>query len=106
MKGIFRPIYRGLMRKRESREIQMFRKVNFFSLERHSLVASTIFFIHGSFQMSTNAKMTVMVATGMPLVTILKVPTTVSANQDFMEEEKTAAKVSQHNDTFENPQCN
>ena len=38
--------------------------------------------------------MALMVATEMLLVTILKAPTTVSANQDFTKMEKTAAKVS------------
>ena len=44
-------------------------------------------------KMSMNARVTLMVAIAMPLVTILKAPTTVSANKDFRKMEKTAAKV-------------
>ena len=43
--------------------------------------------------MSMNVKMAFMVAIAMLLVTILKAPSTVSANQDSMETEKTAVKV-------------
>ena len=43
--------------------------------------------------------MAFMVAITMLLVTILKAPSTVSANQDSMETEKTAAKVSNSDNT-------
>ena len=43
-----------------------------------------------------------MVAIAMLLVTILKAPTTVPANQDFTKMEKTAAKVSDSDNTIAN----
>ena len=52
--------------------------------------------------MSMNAKMAFMVVIAMLLVTILKAPTTVSANQDFTETERTAAKVSNSDNTIAN----
>ena len=44
--------------------------------------------------MSMNVKMAFLVVIAMLLVTILKAPTNVSASQDSMETERTAAKVS------------
>ena len=44
--------------------------------------------------MLTNVEAAFMVAIATPHATIQKAPTTVPANQDLMETEKTAAKVS------------
>ena len=46
------------------------------------------------FYISTNAKKAFMVAIATLRVTIQKAPTTVLANQDLVETEKTVAKVS------------
>lgn len=48
-----------------------------------------------------NAQRALIVSITMPLVTILKAPITVPANQDFTETAKIAAKVSQQYVTFE-----